>query len=95
LTPFPSFDRRQLRSPHAASAGGLAAPSPSDGVLPPPQDRRQPLDIGIYTGDVQIGEFSSFRSDFTAIGGLGGTQPRSLLLKGLEQPLEARVLRVG
>ncbi len=26
--------------------------------------------VGIHTGDVQIGEFSSFRSDFTAIGGV-------------------------
>ena len=26
--------------------------------------------IGIHSGDVQIGEFSSFRSDFTAIGGV-------------------------
>ncbi|MEK1947174.1 MAG: adenylate/guanylate cyclase domain-containing protein [Ensifer adhaerens] len=25
--------------------------------------------VGIHTGDVEIGEFSSFRSDFTAIGG--------------------------
>ena len=25
--------------------------------------------IGIHTGDVEVGEFSSFRSDFTAIGG--------------------------
>lgn len=27
------------------------------------------MGIGIHTGDVEIGEFSSFRSDFTAIGG--------------------------
>ena len=25
--------------------------------------------VGIHTGDVEIGEFSTFRSDFTAIGG--------------------------
>jgi adenylate cyclase len=80
--------------------------------------------VGIHTGDVQIGEFSSFRSDFTAIGGvvnqaarlesqaapgeilvslettlqapelMGGTEARSLSLKGIEQPVEARVLRV-
>ncbi len=86
----------------------------------------QPLGVGvgIHTGDVQIGEFSSFRSDFTAIGGvvnqaarlesqaapgeilvslettlqapelMGGTEARSLSLKGIEQPVEARVLRV-
>ncbi|MDR6669753.1 adenylate cyclase [Rhizobium sp. 1399] len=82
------------------------------------------IGVGIHTGDVQIGEFSSFRSDFTAIGGvvnqaarlesqaapgeilvslettlqapelMGGTEARSLSLKGIEQPVEARVLRV-
>ncbi len=83
------------------------------------------IGVGIHTGDVQIGEFSSFRSDFTAIGGvvnqaarlesqarpgeilvsldtalqapelMGGTEARALSLKGIEQPVEARVLRVG
>ena len=78
--------------------------------------------VGIHTGDVQIGEFSSFRSDFTAIGGavnlaarlesqaaageilisaetaaqapafLAGAAPRLLMLKGIEQPVQARVL---
>lgn len=35
-------------------------------------DIGQPLGVGvgIHTGDVQIGEFSSFHSDFTAIGGV-------------------------
>ncbi len=28
------------------------------------------IGVGIHTGDVQIGEFSSFHSDFTAIGGV-------------------------
>jgi adenylate cyclase len=87
----------------------------------------QPLGIGvgIHTGDVQIGEFSSFRSDFTAIGGVVNqaarlesqarpgeivvsaeaalqapalmteSEMRMLTLKGIEQPVEARVLRVG
>lgn len=78
--------------------------------------------VGIHTGDVEIGEFSSFRSDFTAIGGavnlaarlesqaaigeilvstatvadasglLIGTDARLLQLKGIEQPVQARVL---
>ena len=82
------------------------------------------IGVGIHTGDVQIGEFSSFRSDFTAIGGvvnqaarlesqaapgeilvslettlqapelMGGTEARALSLKGIDQPVEARVLRV-
>ncbi|GAA3109840.1 hypothetical protein GCM10010520_62930 [Rhizobium viscosum] len=30
----------------------------------------QPLDIGIHAGDVQIGAFSSFHSNFTVIGGV-------------------------
>lgn len=78
--------------------------------------------VGIHTGDVQIGEFSSFRSDFTAIGGVvnqaarlesqaaageilvsaeaaaeapeltAGAEERLLVLKGIEQPVRARVL---
>ncbi|OOG75776.1 adenylate cyclase [Sinorhizobium sp. A49] len=32
-------------------------------------DHRLGVGVGIHTGDVEIGEFSSFRSDFTAIGG--------------------------
>lgn len=78
--------------------------------------------IGIHTGDVEIGEFSSFRSDFTAIGGTVNlaarlesqaatgeilisaatsaqagplaeqAEIRLLTLKGIEQPVEARVL---
>lgn len=78
--------------------------------------------VGIHTGDVEIGEFSSFRSDFTAIGGavnlaarlesqaatgeilvsaatsaqapglVGGAETRLLRLKGIEQPVEARLL---
>ncbi|MGR9172251.1 adenylate/guanylate cyclase domain-containing protein [Rhizobium sp. KDH_Rht_773_N] len=90
-------------------------------------DPGQPLGIGvgIHTGDVQIGEFSSFHSDFTAIGGVvnqaarlesqaaageivvsaeaarqapalvAGSEPRMLSLKGIGQPVEARVLRAG
>ncbi|ACE91620.1 probable adenylate cyclase protein [Rhizobium etli CIAT 652] len=78
--------------------------------------------VGIHSGEVQIGEFSSFRSDFTAIGGVvnqaarlesraaageilvsaetaanapdlaAGAETRMLALKGIEQPVEARVL---
>ncbi|MBW9117596.1 adenylate/guanylate cyclase domain-containing protein [Rhizobium cauense] len=78
--------------------------------------------VGIHSGEVEIGEFSSFRSDFTAIGGAvnlaarlesqarageivmspetttqaahltSEAQSRSLVLKGIEQPVEARVL---
>lgn len=78
--------------------------------------------VGIHTGDVQIGEFSSFRSDFTAIGGVvnqaarlesqaaageilvsaeaaarapeltADAEERMLTLKGIEQPVQARVL---
>lgn len=78
--------------------------------------------VGIHSGDVEIGEFSSFRSDFTAIGGvvnqaarlesqaaageilvstetagqapelMAGTETRSLVLKGIAQPVQARVL---
>ncbi|QRM55251.1 adenylate/guanylate cyclase domain-containing protein [Sinorhizobium sp. BG8] len=92
-----------------ASLGGLPGQVPGVG-------------IGIHTGDVEIGEFSSFRSDFTAIGGavnlaarlesqagageilvsaasaaeapglVADTEARLLSLKGIEQPVEARVL---
>ncbi|MGR8961625.1 adenylate/guanylate cyclase domain-containing protein [Rhizobium leguminosarum] len=78
--------------------------------------------VGIHSGEVQIGEFSSFRSDFTAIGGVvnqaarlesqaaageilissetaakapdlaAGAETRMLVLKGIEQPVQARVL---
>lgn len=78
--------------------------------------------VGIHSGDVEIGEFSSFRSDFTAIGGvvnqaarlesqaaageilvsaetaaqapelMTGAETRSLVLKGIELPVQARVL---
>ncbi|MBB3590896.1 adenylate cyclase [Rhizobium sp. BK529] len=81
--------------------------------------------VGIHTGDVQIGEFSSFHSDFTAIGGVVNQaarlesqaapgeilisaetalqaprlvddgEVRMLSLKGIGQPVEARVLRIG
>ncbi|MCD2181181.1 adenylate/guanylate cyclase domain-containing protein [Rhizobium sp. GN54] len=34
-----------------------------------PQGQAPGVGVGIHTGDVEIGEFSSFRSDFTAIGG--------------------------
>ncbi|MBB3391615.1 adenylate cyclase [Rhizobium sp. BK275] len=80
--------------------------------------------VGIHTGDVQIGEFSSFHSDFTAIGGvvnqaarlesqarpgeivisadsarqapelMAESEARMLSLKGIGQPVEARILRV-
>jgi adenylate cyclase len=85
-------------------------------------DRMLGVGVGIHTGDVQIGEFSSFRSDFTAIGGVvnlaarlesqaaageilvsaetaaeapgltAGTESRQLMLKGIEQQVQARVL---
>lgn len=78
--------------------------------------------VGIHTGEVEIGEFSTFRSDFTAIGGTvnlasrlesqaeageilisqetafeaatltAGAGTRLLVLKGIEQPVEAKVL---
>ena len=78
--------------------------------------------VGIHTGDVEIGEFSSFRSDFTAIGGAvnlaarlesqagageivmspetsakaahltSRAEDRVFLLKGIEQPVQARAL---
>ena len=81
--------------------------------------------VGIHTGDVQIGEFSSFHSDFTAIGGVVNqaarlesqaapgeilisaetalqapelvteSEMRMLSLKGIEQPVKARILRAG
>ncbi len=41
--------------------------NPDSGGLP---GRALGVGIGIHTGDVQIGEFSRFRSDFTAIGGV-------------------------
>ena len=80
--------------------------------------------VGIHTGEVQIGEFSSFHSDFTAIGGvvnqaarlesqarpgeivisaeaarqapelMAESEARMLSLKGIGQPVEARILRV-
>lgn len=79
--------------------------------------------VGIHAGDVEIGEFSSFRSDFTAIGGTvnlaarleshaaageilisaetaaqtpdvtNDTETRQLSLKGIEHPIQARVLK--
>jgi adenylate cyclase len=84
----------------------------------------QPLGVGvgIHSGDVEIGEFSSFRSDFTAIGGTvnlasrlesqaeageilisrdtadqagdlaSGAPTRLLTLKGIDQPVAARVI---
>ncbi|QRY68544.1 adenylate/guanylate cyclase domain-containing protein [Ensifer sp. PDNC004] len=84
----------------------------------------QPLGVGvgIHTGEVEIGEFSTFRSDFTAIGGTvnlaarlesqaeageilissetaleaatltAGAGTRLLALKGIDQPVEARVI---
>ncbi|SDL25907.1 adenylate cyclase [Ensifer sp. YR511] len=78
--------------------------------------------VGIHSGEVEIGEFSTFRSDFTAIGGTvnlasrlesqaeageillspetaaqaetltAGAGTRLLVLKGIDQPVEARVL---
>ncbi|HEY3720496.1 MAG TPA: adenylate/guanylate cyclase domain-containing protein [Roseiarcus sp.] len=78
--------------------------------------------VGVHTGQVEIGEFSTFRSDFTAIGGavnlaarleshaaageilvspqtaeqtmdlMAGAAARNLALKGIEQPVSARVL---
>jgi adenylate cyclase len=85
-------------------------------------DRTLGVGVGIHSGEVQIGEFSSFRSDFTAIGGVvnqaarlesraaageilisaetaakaadlaAGAETRMLVLKGIEQPVQARVL---
>ncbi|MEI3855462.1 MULTISPECIES: adenylate/guanylate cyclase domain-containing protein [Ensifer] len=84
----------------------------------------QPLGVGvgIHSGEVEIGEFSSFRSDFTAIGGTvnlasrlesqaeageiliseetageagelaSGAATRLLRLKGIDQPVVARVI---
>jgi len=93
--------------------------NPDIGGLP---GRALGVGIGIHTGDVQIGEFSSFRSDFTAIGGVvnlaarlesqaaageilvsaetatqdpdltAGAEVRPLMLKGIEQQVQARVL---
>lgn len=86
---------------------------------------RPGIGVGIHSGDVQIGEFSSFRSDFTAIGGVvnqaarlesqaasgeilissetalqapelvAESEMRMLSLKGIEQPVEARILGAG
>lgn len=80
--------------------------------------------VGIHTGQVEIGEFTTGRSDFTAIGGTvnlaarleaqaaageilispesaiqsprdsAGLPVRLLTLKGIEHPVEARVLKV-
>ncbi|SEH73905.1 adenylate cyclase [Rhizobium tibeticum] len=85
-------------------------------------DHRLGVGVGIHSGEVEIGEFSSFRSDFTAIGGAvnlaarlesqaradeiiispetaaqaahltAGAEARLLLLKGIQQPVQARVL---
>ncbi len=81
--------------------------------------------VGVHTGQVEIGEFSTLRSDFTAIGGvvnltarlesqaaageilvspeaaekasalMAVTTMRSLALKGIAQPVIARVLDAG
>jgi len=78
--------------------------------------------VGVHSGEVQIGEFSTVRSDYTAIGGTvnlaarlqaqaaggeilisaesaekasaftAGTSTRSLVLKGIEEPVLAHVL---
>jgi adenylate cyclase len=78
--------------------------------------------VGVHTGEVEIGEFTTTRSDFTAIGGTvnltarleaqaaageilvsaesaklapdlaAGTSTRSLVLKGIEHPVQAHVL---
>jgi adenylate cyclase len=76
--------------------------------------------VGVHTGAVEIGEFSTAHSDFTAIGGpvnlaarlegqaaageilvsldsalaagLAGDATRTLTLKGIDRPVEARVL---
>ena len=87
-----------------------------------PPDDLQGVGVGVHTGQVEIGEFSSFHSDFTAIGGavnlaarlesqaspgevmisseaarlapeiVSTASRRALRLKGIEQPVEARVL---
>jgi adenylate cyclase len=78
--------------------------------------------VGVHTGQVEIGEFSTVRSDFTAIGGTvnlaarlesqaaagevlvsaetaalapaltAGWATRTLVLKGIDQPVQAHVL---
>src|SRR5262249_36471405 len=83
------------------------------------------IGVGVHTGQVEIGEFSSVRSDFTAIGGAVnlaarleahadageilvsaetaakalaltvGAPTRTLILKGIEQPVPAHVLSAG
>lgn len=54
---------RDIQRQCAASLSGLA--SDIDGL----PESGLGVGVGIHTGDVEIGEFSSFRSDFTAIGG--------------------------
>ena len=81
--------------------------------------------VGVHTGQVEIGEFSTVRSDFTAIGGTvnlaarlesqaaagevlvsaesallapaltAGSAIRTLAVKGIEQPVQVRVLSVA
>lgn len=93
-----------------------------DATLDGTTGRTLGVGVGIHSGDVEIGEFSSFRSDFTAIGGAVnlaarlesqaaageilvsgetaaqaaeltiGAETRLLVLKGIEQPVQARVL---
>ncbi|MFS8147957.1 adenylate/guanylate cyclase domain-containing protein [Rhizobium sp. BR 249] len=105
---------REIQRNCAAALNGLAP-----AALP---GRTLGVGVGIHSGEVQIGEFSSFRSDFTAIGGVvnqaarlesqaaageilvsaetaaeapeltDGAEARMLSLKGIEQPVQARVL---
>ncbi|MBY5333167.1 adenylate/guanylate cyclase domain-containing protein [Rhizobium leguminosarum] len=105
---------REIQQNCAAALNGLALEA-----LP---GRTLGVGVGIHSGEVQIGEFSSFRSDFTAIGGVvnqaarleshaaageilisaetaakavdltAGAEARMLVLKGIEQPVQARVL---
>ncbi|MEB3042584.1 adenylate/guanylate cyclase domain-containing protein [Rhizobium mulingense] len=66
-----------IRKDHAAAAilaaqaiqrnCAAALDSPAPDAL---RDRPLGVGVGIHSGEVQIGEFSSFRSDFTAIGGV-------------------------
>ncbi|SCB56251.1 adenylate cyclase [Rhizobium aethiopicum] len=102
---------REIQRNCAAALGGLTLDALPLGV-----------GVGIHSGEVQIGEFSSFRSDFTAIGGVvnqaarlesqaaageilisaetaakapelaADAETRMLTLKGIEQPVQARVL---
>ncbi|MDC7741890.1 adenylate/guanylate cyclase domain-containing protein [Rhizobium binxianense] len=53
---------QQIQRNCAAALSSLAL-----GLLP---GRTLGVGVGIHSGEVQIGEFSSFRSDFTAIGGV-------------------------